>query len=819
MIMDLVARTLESLDWPVLLDRLAWHARTLAGARAAESLVLADSAAGCRRLFEEVEEVRGLEVGNDHVPVGPVGDVGGLVERCAAGAVLEGPSLQDIGSTLRALVDLRRWLWDRREAAPLLWSLAEPIVVEGEVLDLLERSFDATGAISGETWPEVGERRRRVGAIKSRIKNVLEDILRSGDFADILQERFVTERGGRFVIPVKAGYRRGLGIVHDRSSSGETAYVEPAAVVEAQNELGEVEAELLAEERRILGLLSRMVGRCAAGIAVSLAAALRLDLGVARSHLGDELRGTIPTVGEEGVLILDGGRHPVLALRGIDVVPNDLRLDSRQPALVLTGPNTGGKTVALKLLGLAAWMVRAGIPVPARAGSRVDCFRTILADIGDHQTVSGDLSTFSGHVQVCREVLAQAGADTLVLLDEIAVGTDPAQGAALARAVMEAVLARGARLVVTTHYAELKVLPLQDARFAAAAVQYQDGRPTYRVQVGLPGSSHAIAIARHLGLSGDVLERAQSLLDAASRTLDEALSGLESQQSALLSREDALRVRLQEADRREKALNEREHRIEDRARRLEQTELARFKDRLRDQEEEIKSLIASIQARGQSDGMREANAALETVRATRRQISLGDEPPPPPPPQDLKVGDRVQLRQMPSPGQVVSLSAGKAEVRVGSVVLWVPLADVTALTKGEQRQIDRRQRADGRAESAPDDRAGRREQRAGKKADRRAQESLAEQGRASTGAAPRVRTSTNTLDLRGQRVEDALVAVEFFLDRMLSDRQPVAFLLHGHGTGALKQALRQFLPRCAPARSFRAADPDEGGDAFTFVEL
>jgi DNA mismatch repair protein MutS2 len=234
-------------------------------------------------------------------------------------------------------------------------------------------------------------------------------------------------------------------------------------------------------------------------------------------------------------------------------------------------------------------------------------------------------------------------------------------------------------------------------------------------------------------------------------------------------------------------------------------------------------LIASIQARGQSDGMREANAALETVRATRKQISLGDEPPALPPPPELKVGDRVQLRQMPSPGQLLSLSTGKAEVRVGSVVLWVPLADVTSLTKGEQRQIDRKQRADGRtdgrSDGRPDDRAGRREDRAGKKTDRRAQDALAEQGRASTGSAPRVRTGSNTLDLRGQRVEDALVAVEFFLDRMLSDRQPVAFLLHGHGTGALKQALRQFLPRCAPARSFRAADLDEGGDAFTFVEL
>lgn len=787
--MDLHLRTLEALDWSVILERLAYHAHTLAGARQARQPSFAENATACRRRYAEVKEVREFQNDNETIPVGAVGDIRGMIERCGQGGVLDGPDLLSVGVGLRALVELRRWLWDRRDQAPLLWGEAEAISVETELLELLEKAFDSSGELSGTTFPALGTLRQRVRSLREKIRSTLDDILRGPEFVGILQERFVTERGGRFVVPVRASYARGLGIVHDRSRSGETAYVEPGAVVEAQNELGEAEAELLAEERRILAVLSRMVGGFMLPLGRSLDAAVHIDLAVARSELGDELHGCIPTVGEEGVLILEQGRHPVLALRGIAVVPNDLRLDSSHPGLVLTGPNTGGKTVALKLLGLAAWMVRAGIPVPAGESSRVDFFEPILADIGDLQTVSGDLSTFSGHIMVVRQVLETARPGALVLLDEIAVGTDPAQGAALARSVMETVLAKGARLVVTTHYTELKVLPLTDTRFAVAAVQYVEGRPTWRVQYGLPGSSHALAIAGRLGLEASVLSRARDLLDLASRSIDEAMERLEDQQGAVQQREAALMAQAAEQAKQVRQLENREKQLAERVRNLEKDMLDKFKQRLRAQEDEVRALVARLQA---NPVMGEATAALETIRAQRMGLSLQAAPEvqAPAAPMRVTVGDKVLLRGVTSPAEVLTVSGERVEVRVGALRMWGSLQDISPLTKGEVRKADRKIRAQTQK---IEDRAA--------------------------APAPRVRTQSNTCDLRGQRLEDALSLTESFLDQMVLQGYPVAFLLHGHGTGALKQGLRGWLPRCKLARKWQAADPDEGGDAYTLVEL
>jgi DNA mismatch repair protein MutS2 len=744
--------------------------------------MLAPDAALARAAFAQVAEVRKLANRNDHSPVGAVTDIGSLIERAGSGSVLECPELVDVSYGLRALVELKRWHFDRSQDAPLLWGLAEPVEIEPELLALLEKSFDATGQLSGETYTQLGELRRRVRSLKDRIRSSLEEILRGKEFNEILQERLVTERNGRFVVPVKASFRKGLGIVHDRSRTGETVYVEPAAVVELHNELGEAENELQLEEHRILSMLSRQLGRCAKPLFKSLEAAIRLDLAVARSNLGDSIKGTIPIIGEEGVILLVAGRHPVLALRGIEVVPNDLRLNSMHPALILTGPNTGGKTVALKLLGLAALMVRAGIPVPAAEGSRVDFFPEVLADIGDLQSVTGDLSTFSGHIQVVKGLLELAGPNTLLLLDEIAVGTDPAQGAALARAVLEALLERSARLVVTTHYAELKSLGLVDQRFQVAAVQYLEGRPTYRVEVGIPGSSHALAIAGRLGLSAAILERASELLDSGNRVLDEALSALEQQGGRI-------QAKAAELDRQEAAFKQRiavleirEQRLSERAARLEEEFLKELKNRLKEKEEEVRQLVASLQ---QNPEMRQANVVLETIRASRQNLSL--EPTVSVEPEIIAIGDLVRIKAASSPGTVLQLSGERAEVLVGTLKVWSALADLTRVGKAEARKEARKNRSV--LQSAPEK------------------------------TPPKVRTNSNTCDLRGRRVEEALQDVEFFLDRLVQEGQPVAFILHGHGTGAVKNAVRGWLPSCGLARRFRAAEPGEGGDAFTLVEL
>ena len=397
--------TLPELGWPELLDHLSACARTPAGARACAGVELSADPALIRARYAEVAEVLALEADGERVPVGGVGDVAVAVDHASRGTTLDGPELRRVGATLEGLRWLRKWLGERAEDAPRLWARAVGIEVDEELVELLARSFDPTGQLSGAEYPELDRLRRAVDSLRGRLQSTLDHLLRDEALGDMLQDRYVTERNGRFVLPVKASYRRGLGIVHGTSHSGETVYVEPTAVVEVHNDLREAEAARDHEERRILAELSRKVGGRRRGILESLDAAVTLDVACARAGLGRKLDGTLPSVQAEGVLVVPGARHPLLVLGGVPVVPNDLALTPQAPGLVLTGPNAGGKTIALKTIGLCALMVRAALPLPGAEGARCDVFDPVLADIGDLQSVVDGLSTFSAHVKGLGEAL------------------------------------------------------------------------------------------------------------------------------------------------------------------------------------------------------------------------------------------------------------------------------------------------------------------------------------------------------------------------------------------------------------------------------
>ncbi|RME20607.1 MAG: endonuclease MutS2, partial [Deltaproteobacteria bacterium] len=603
--MDLLDRTLAALDWSVVLQALSTHARTTRGATAALQPRFCTTLQEVGDTYAAVLEVRDLEAVGERVPVGAVTDIAPLLERAARGLTLEGAELQAVAACLDALVHLRTWVEERDAEIPRLRLLAMPIEVDGELHGVLSRSFDAgappeLGGLSGREYPELARLHAKVESLRSRIRSTLDELVRTG-LGDALQDRYVTQRDGRFVVPVRADRRRGLGIVHGRSQSGETVYVEPAAVVELHNEMEEAARELHREVGRILGVLSRMVGRFAEPLQEALDAAEAIDLVVARAGWMRALQAVVPAVGDDGVVSLRAARHPVLVLRGIDVVPHDLGLDDRRRGLVLSGPNTGGKTIALKTLGLAALMVRAGIPVPCAEGSRVDFFSPVVADVGDWQSVEGDLSTFSGHVAVLRAVLDAVRPDAphpaLVLLDELGMGTDPAQGAALARAVLEALVERGARVAVTTHYTELKALAAVDPRFEVAAVAIEDGQPTYQLLWGTAGESHALAIAAGLDLDPAVLERARSLLSRGTREVSDLVQKLEEERSGLARQRRELEARAAAIAEQEAALRQREEKLEERRRTLEERLSARFQARMKAREQELKQTISLLQAR------------------------------------------------------------------------------------------------------------------------------------------------------------------------------------------------------------------------------
>ncbi len=769
--------TLAGLDWGVVLLRLQVHARTHRGKALAVVPEFAEDAEEARQRYAVVTELWSLAELGGELPLGSVMDISEPVTRAARGEVLEAPVLQDIGNTLEALCGLSDWCAARAEEAPALGALAGPIEIERALAEDLILSFDAEGQLSGERYPDLARLRRRHVQLRASIRRTLEAMLADPAVLSVLQERFITDRNGRFVLPVRSGSRRGMGIVHDTSQSGETAYVEPTEVVEPQNELKEVGAEIRREERRILSQLSALVGEAAPVIHQALDAATQLDLAGARAHLGTEMDARIPQVGEDGVMHLLGARHPVLVLRGVPVVANDLRVDSGQPGLVLSGPNAGGKTVALKTLGLAALMVRSGIPVPARDESRVDWMQPIRALVGDQQALSDDLSTFSAQLLGVRQALEHAGPGSLLLLDELGMGTDPAQGSALAQAVVEALVEDGARVILTTHHAALKELAASDPRWALAGAVFADGRPTYRIETGRTGHSHALAVARQMELPDGVLERARALLDEDSRRMDDLITRLETEQ------EEVHRVGLEQAER-TRNLEAREHKLTERAARLDarrdrdQAEaLAAFRARLGEEEAELKQLIKLLQG---DPNLRDAASVLDAVKEARSEAAPAPVVPEEPV-ESVAPGDQVTV--LGGKGTVVSVQGDRVEVEVRGKRVKVRLAEL------------------GRAPASP------------QRPKPRPYKEVTDSGPVG------VRTQSNTLDLRGMRVEESIDAVSDFLDRMMLDAQTSAYLLHGHGTGALKQAIREWLPRCPHAQKWHRGGPEEGGDAFTVVEL
>ena len=780
--MDLDSRTLETLDWTAVLVALTRHCRTLRGARRAAQLPLVSTREAAIKLQAAVREVITLEQ-DDRMPTAAILDIDQHLPAAAAGRVLEGHELLAIGRCMVALESLRMWVVDRAEDAPELTRLAEPISVDPELMDRLITSFDERGELSSRRYPELGELRTRIRNDHTRIQQTLERLIKGDELADALQDRYVTQRGNRYVVPIRADRRRkNQGIVHDTSGSGETVFVEPAEVVELNNHLRLAEAELRRAEARILQALSALVGHFVPDIEESLAAAVELDLAGARKGLGEALQATLPTIGSDGVIALKQARHPVLQLRGVEVVANDLELNGTTRGLILSGPNTGGKTVALKTLGLAALFVRAGIPFPAQDGSRVDLFRDVLADIGDLQSVEGDLSTFSGHVMVLKEVLRRAAPGVLVLLDEVAVGTDPAQGAALARAVLEHLVERGCRLAVTTHYTELKAFAAADTRFGNAAVHLEGGRPTYSVEPGAVGLSHAFRIARRLGLDDGVVDRAESCMDLDARRLSSLLEELEEQRVNALVLERALRQKEEGLSAKQTQLDAAWERIRGKTAQLAKEEAGETLKRLAQIEQEVVDLIGALQ---KNPDLRTAGRTLEQIRAAANQARPKAPAPPPLPalPRPLRASDRVRVRTLNKVGLVVSdPRKGRVEVEIGGLRSRVKVTDCLLLDVPKSPEVKPSPRP---AEDAPGG----------------------------------VRTSRNSCDLRGQRALEALEQVELFLDRLVLAGEPVAWILHGHGTGSLKRAVRDHLPGDPHVRSWRPANEDEGGDAWTRVML
>jgi DNA mismatch repair protein MutS2 len=789
-------KTLADLEWSRIV--LAVRARCLGPLRdLLTELALPSELPVMQRAMGETAELLRLRKEGDGPPLSGIQPVRGALARVEKGGALDGPTLDAIRSTLGAARALRLYLARRKADAPLLReACALDPTLDGLEEDLAH-AIEPGGAVSDRASPELRRLRSEVATLRARIVARLEALMLQHE--SIVQDRFVTLREGRYVMPVRTDAHDKLpGIVHATSGSGATVFIEPHALVEQQNRLTIAISEMEAEEQRILAALSVRVGERGPETVAALDGLDRADLRHACAKLGEDLKATVPTLSAEARFDVRDARHPILLLDGVDVVPNDLMLSAGQ-GLVISGPNAGGKTVALKCLGTFALMARAGVPIPAQEGAIVGAFDSVLSDVGDEQSMSKNLSTFSAHIKSVVAMLDEAGPRSLVLLDEVATGTDPHEGAALAAAIVEGLLERGAAVAVTTHYESLKALALSDDRLRNASVGLDVERlaPTFELRWDVPGASSALTVASRFGLEAKVTERARGLLSGESRQFEELVLALEGQHHALKSERAELEQLLLAARRDREGVERDRQRLKAQSERRVSEEAEKLITMLKELRAEVKDARAKLRSAPTADQL-----LLDAARAAvdRAQSKLeGDElssalrPPVPeakgaiPSGAELAVGKKVFVPHLKAEAEIVEGLDDKQRLRVqsGAMKLWV---DLDRLRRIEPKAKERERKE---SEEAP------------------------------AGPPPTLlRTESNSLDLRGMRVDDALSLLDTFLDRMVGQNEPAGFVMHGVGTGALRDAVRVRLKEQTRwVKRFRPGATEEGGDRITVVLL
>ncbi len=799
-----VARsTLESLEWARLVAALAGRCRTPQGVKRLAldeglSIFEADEA-GVRTRLLETSEARAL-LDRDLAPqLGGCGDVAPGLVRAEKGGLLEPAELLDVRTTLKTILACARFFGSRSDELPALSALADPLEPRPELVARLVRCLDESGELRDEASPALASARRDQARLGAELQARIERELRSPDLSSHLSDSYYTVRNGRFVLPVRADARgRVRGIVHDASRSGTTIFVEPERMIELNNRHREAELTVERETLRVLRELSAAVAAEASGIRADLECLGWIDLALARGWLSREMDATPPRVEREGVLDLPGLRHPLIAIE--QCVANDLRVGADFRVLLLSGPNAGGKTVAMKAMALAALMARAGLHVPASRSARVDLFDCVLAEIGDHQNIAESLSTFSAAMASLAEVLRIASPHTLVCLDEIGVGTDPSEGASIAQAALEALADSGARVVTTTHYNLLKEMAVLDPRFANASVEFdpETFAPTYRVRIGAPGASSATTVAARMGIPARVLDRASALLDREDRRLDRMLSELGASRALLEAEQTAAAAMKAESAQVREEYRTKLARLQERRDQLFGEMRSELDGAFREAHGEVARIIAELQRDPSSRRAADAREKLETLRdgTVQLQVEKGIEPTGAPQSASFAPIDWPHARL-----------GDPVRTALGAVGTLLSLPDrrgrVTIQTAGAKLTLPREQL--GRGERAGD------EQRLG--------DSLASTASRPAPAPPMRLGGVVDVDLRGTHVEEALERLDAALDQAAVDGRDELRVIHGIGTGALRRAVREHLPRSAWVVDCLEAARDEGGAGATRAVL
>ncbi len=779
-------RSLEILEFPTIRARLAELTSFDPSRRLAEGLVPSSDPIVVARSLDETDQARALRTERPEVGIGGAVDIGPAVERAARGGRLEPAQFLGIAETLDAAARLATQLAEDRR--PLLRDLARRLHGLPGLRATLARSFDPAGELLDTASPRLGALRAAVRVAYERLRRRLDSLVAS-ELGSALQEPIVTLRNGRYVVPIRAEARsRVRGIVHDASASGQTLFVEPLVIVELGNAWREAQAAETEEVERILDELSALVGAHAPLLRETLEALATLDFWLAKARLAEALEAVRPEASGDGSLDLRGARHPGL---GPTAVPIDVRLGGEFSALVITGPNTGGKTVALRTIGLLALMHQAGLHIPAAPGSRLPVFTDVYADIGDEQSIAQSLSTFSGHLRRIIAIVERAGPGALVLLDELGAGTDPTEGSALAQAILDHLLSAGALVAATTHYAELKVYAHTTPRVRNAAVEFdlETLRPTYHLSIGLPGGSQAFAIAERLGLPSAIVEAARARLTEDERAFETTLARIRETEREVAAALDAARRAQEEAASAIRSAEEERRR----ARAEREATLAAARAEAEAIVDRLRAELAAARRALERETLTLPRIDERIARAEALLEGLpGAEPEPAAPPAGWRVGDWARSRSGGWQGRIVAFDRRRRRASLE--------ADGKRVTAAVGDLVPVGRPAAEVATSLP-----------------------TRPGAAVRGSSParlgleRARRVASSLDLRGARVEDAVAVLERYLeDAALAGLREVT-VVHGLGTGALRDAVRATASRHPLTAEVRAGRAGEGGDGVTIV--
>ena len=781
----ILEKTFITLEYDKILSILKQHLASEVGHEFAEKLRPATSLKEAETLQEQTWEAESIYTRTGRTPVSGFPDVREMVGRMHASLFLSTRELLAIAQAMRAAREAKEVLQSGDENS-LLCNLANRLTSHRSVEEEVARCILGEDEISDNASPELGRIRRQIKIVGERVREKLNGMLKSQTTQKYLQEAVITIRNGRYVLPVKAEYRSQVpGLVHDQSSSGATLFIEPSAVVELGNENKRLFLEEKIEIERILSGLTAMIAPFADEIHISCNVMGALDVIFARAIMARDQRAVRPKLNEAGCVRIIRGRHPLIAKDR--VVPVDIWLGETFRTLIITGPNTGGKTVTLKTVGLFTLMAMSGMFIPAQEGTELSTFERVFADIGDEQSIEQSLSTFSSHMTNTVRILSEADGRSLVLLDELGAGTDPVEGAALAQAILESLYERNTLTVATTHYSEIKAFALMHAGMQNASMEFDVDRlcPTYRLFIGIPGKSNAFEISRRLGLSDAVIDRAQDFLQKKDVAFETVLSEAEQARRTAENDKEAIYKTRIETEKIKTELEKEKKKLEDEKTLLRQKAREDARRMVQETRQDMEKLIAglrSIENIDQKQLERAVQTSRDAMRKTEERLyeqavqrdTAGEAPA------KVHPGERVKLITLGQEATVLKPADGKGEVLVqaGVMKLSIPLADI--------RPVEQKKKPQQTA----------------------AKVSLAVD-----------RGSALSIDLRGSMVDDACLELDRFIDNALITGVHEFYVVHGKGTGALRSGVQQYLKNHPRVKTYRIGAYGEGDAGVTVVTL